>query len=441
MKELDLALDILSNDLDNDVYFAEALRQVFANDASLREYRPAVSGLVGCALRHHQLFTYLTANLEGFTVEEKRLTSLAMANDHFFRRIPKEEMDAALKEKLGEEKFALAAPLLELKENSAELIPDSVSRTSNLYMRLRFNIPDFALKIMQGACGLSASYRTIRAYAAQRSTTIRVSSRYVEKPDDGIELAPTKVEGISQYRGKIALPKTEAYRKVAVFEERPYVKMIFDMMKVKEITNLLVYSGQADMEWELETLESMSPDTNVNIASEHFDKKVLISRQIKNRDLHNVNFFAAEDPDMMVAAISKPCEVVIAVPNSSLFDRIPSTPDYLLHYSREAMEPVYAKQYPVLVGCAKHVAEGGSLVYCVPTLSRKEGHGVVAHFLSEHKEFTLDKEVQLLPSQELGVTCYYAVLYKGEKAKVVDTPPLTELMAKPEAPVSSAKPE
>ena len=441
MKELDLALDILNNDLDNGVPFQDALRQVFANDPTLREYRPNVAGLVGCALRHYQLLNYLTFPLSEFSVEEKRLVGLAMANDHYFRHIPAPDMDAALKERLGEEKFEKVKELLTPRNESADLIPASVAKTSNLYMRLRFNVPDFALRIMQGACGLSGAYRTIRAYASPRLITVRQTERFNPEANPDVNLEPTKVDGIYSYKGKMALPKTDAYRKHEIFEERPYVKMIMDQMAIKDVTNLLVYSGQPDMEWELETLESLSPDTNVNIASEHFDKKVRVSQMIKRLDLHNVNFFAAEDPDMMVAAISNPCEVVIAVPNSSMFDRIPSTPDYLLHYSREAMEPVYQRQYPVLAGCAKHVAQGGRLVYCVPTLSRKEGHSVVARFLEAHKEFVLDKETQLFPGQEYHVTFYYAVLYKGEKAKDVDTPPLTELLVKPEAPVSSAKAE
>ena len=93
---------------------------------------------------------------------------------------------------------------------------------------------------------------------------------------------------------------------------------------------------------------------------------------IKTAGYKNINFFGAE-PDSMEAAISRPQDLVIAAPNSSNFDLIRDYPDYLLHFKKEEMDALFAQEKAVLEGCSKFVAEKGTLIYCVYTISKKEG--------------------------------------------------------------------
>jgi 16S rRNA C967 or C1407 C5-methylase (RsmB/RsmF family) len=71
----------------------------------------------------------------------------------------------------------------------------------------------------------------------------------------------------------------------------------------------------------------------------------------------------------------------------------------------------------------------GRLVYCVFTLSKKEGRNQVSEFIKTHDEFTLEKEVQLFPYDNLDSTCYYAILKKGAKlAKATPNIPESALL-------------
>src|SRR5574344_2074480 len=113
MQELDLSEKILADILDNDVQFSEALKKVFQSDASIRSERSLVAGLVGCELRHHLLFAYLTEPLTGYEVADKRVLALALGDLYFFKRVPTDQIRSALKSKLGDDKMALAQPLID----------------------------------------------------------------------------------------------------------------------------------------------------------------------------------------------------------------------------------------------------------------------------------------------------------------------------------------
>ena len=142
---------------------------------------------------------------------------------------------------------------------------------------------------------------------------------------------------------------------------------------------------------------------------------------IKATGFKNINFFGAE-PDSMEAAISRPQDLVIAAPNSSNFDLIRDYPDYLLHFKKEEMDALFAQEKAVLEGCSKFVAEKGILIYCVYTISKKEGNKTINDFLVNHPEFHLIKEVQNMPFEEKATALYYAVLGKDTLAAKAETP-------------------
>jgi 16S rRNA C967 or C1407 C5-methylase (RsmB/RsmF family) len=86
----------------------------------------------------------------------------------------------------------------------------------------------------------------------------------------------------------------------------------------------------------------------------------------------------------------------------------------------------------MLEGCSKYVAENGTLIYVIFTISRKEGHQTIAEFIEHHAEFKLVSETQCFPYEDLDTAMFYAVLKKEPKLAKV-TPPLVDL-AKAAAP-------
>jgi 16S rRNA C967 or C1407 C5-methylase (RsmB/RsmF family) len=162
---------------------------------------------------------------------------------------------------------------------------------------------------------------------------------------------------------------------------------------------------------------------------------------IKTANYKNINFFGA-DPLAMDAAISRPQDLVICAPNSSNFDLIREYPDYLLHFKKEGMDALFEKEKTMLEGTSKFVAEHGTFIYMIYTISKKEGHQTISDFLVLHPEFKMVREAQLFPYEDLDTALYYAVMKKETPLAKVE-PPLTDLASSlaQASVVSSAKSE
>ncbi len=420
-KEFDLALQILHSVKNDNVYFGEALKAMFQKNVELRPYRKEVAGLVGCELRHDILFEKLCESLD-LTDGEKEMLCLVLANDFYFRHFPKEEIDAELKEALGEEKFALCLPLLEKAGHAESYIPEGIDHSSLEYLSLRYNVPIWALKIMHHF-GYSNTYKTIKRFARPYQPFVRL--RNVPETDDlrhNEDFTPTSVSDVYAYSGKAALRTLPPIKDRHAYEIRPIVKKLLDDNKVSAPSSVVLYCGKDNGGADKEVIASYLNEVMVNIATPNEDDLLEAKRLIKQLGLRNVNLFQIADPTAMEAYISSKAELVFCLPDSTGFDSVATTPDFFLHYDKERMDQVIANQAKALEGCASYVEDGGTLIYCVLTISKKEGHNAVAEFLSKHSEFTLVEEKQHFPYDEYGCACYYAKLSLGPKVASIAVP-------------------
>ena len=425
MQEFDLAQKVLNDILVNDVQFNDALKKLFQADPAIRPLRGTVAGLVGCELRHHLLFTHLIDDLkiEDLTEEEKMAIKLTLADIYFFKRIPLEEMKKVLLEKIGEEKLAKLEPLFAKAETPNEFIPAEFPKTSNKYLSLRYNTPEWVLKIWQHF-GYGQTYRILKANARQNTSSVRVRTSMVpveEVLNSSPDFVKSPVEGILLYGGKTPLRKLDLFKQGAIFAERMATKAMLDEYKIEEPKEAFIYNANADSSLFKEIIETYQDKIGLNLGCPNTDNYTDVARMIKTAGYKNINFFGAE-PDSMEAAISRPQDLVIAAPNSSNFDLIRDYPDYLLHFKKEEMDALFAQEKAVLEGCSKFVAEKGTLIYCVYTISKKEGNKTINDFLANHKEFHLIKEEQNMPFEEKATALYYAVLVKDTVAAKAEAP-------------------
>jgi len=419
MQEFDLAQKALRDIVKGDIYFNDALKKIFQVNVELRPLRGAVAGLVGCELRHHILFNYLIdeLKLENITEEDRLVISLALANLYFFKRFSLEDTTKVLKEKLGEEKLASIQPLIEKADKPNEFIPENLEKTSNKYLSLRYNTPEWVLKIWQHF-GYGLTYRVLKANNRQNIITTRVRTSKVtvdEILNNNPDFVKSPVEDVLIYGGKTPLRKLEPYAKGNLFLERMAVKAMLSEYKIEEPKEAFLYNGNLEPSLFKEMLELYQNQIGLNLGCPDTSKFPEIIRLIKDSGFKNVNFFGAA-PDSMESAISRPQDLVIAAPNSSNFDLIREYPDYLMHFKKEGMDALFAQEKAVLEGASKYVAEKGLLIYTINTLSKKEGHLTVVEFLNNHKEFHLTKEVQAYPFEDMQTTLYYAVMVKDTNA-------------------------
>ena len=441
MQELDLSIKILNQVLDDHLPFSEALRLTFQSTPELRPMRANVSGLLGCELRHHLLFTYLLKEID-LTEEEKRIASLGLANDYFFRHYERDVMDEAIKEKLGEEKFALLAPLYEKVGNPDSYIPESISRSSNLYLSLRYNAPEWVLKIFQHF-GFGNTYRTLKKFSRPASSVLRVKGGVsLDEVTANPEFSPrSDFADLVDYHGKTSLRRNELVRAEKLFEIKPFAKKVLDEYAVNPPKEILLYNGSDSCFLELELIEKYGESIGMNIAVPDLAKKAPVLRAIQKKGLHNVNLFAAPNGETLTSAVSRPAELVLVAPRSTSFDDIPSAPDFFLQFDKDEMDKIIEGEAASLENAAPFVEEGGKLLYLVFTISKKEGHMTIAKFLQTHPEFKLLEEKQHFPFEEPGNAAFLAVFEKKEKELTIapNAPLVAEAPAS--APISSAAAE
>jgi 16S rRNA C967 or C1407 C5-methylase (RsmB/RsmF family) len=429
MEEINLAEAILADITEGDTSFSEALRKVFQADVSKRPYRGTVAGLVGCELRHHLLFSYLTEPFKDYTPSDKRVLGLGLSDAYFFKRIPTEQLLAALKEKLGEAKLAEAQSLLDKAGKPEEFIPTDLQKTSNKYLSLRYNTPEWVLKIWEHY-GYGTTFKILKKNNHQNTTSVRVRTSLVtvdEIMNNNPDYAKTAVEGMLYYGGKEPLRKLPEFRDNKIFAERLATKDIVDKFMVEEPSEAFFYDGNEDSSLLKEAIEGYEAKIGLNLGVGDLNHYVDVMRMIRDANLKNVNFFAA-DPSALEASISRPQELVVCAPASSNFDLIREYPDYLLHFKKEAMDALFAKEKATLEGTSRFVAEHGTLIYMIYTISKKEGHQTIADFVLAHPEFKIVREAQLFPFEELDTALYYCVMRK-DTALAKANPPLTALAA------------
>ncbi len=426
MQELELSLLILNDIIDNDESFSEALKKVFKADVDKRPYRATVAALVGCELRHHILFGYLLNNVD-LTEEEKRFASLVLSNIAFVKKIGIDDSKKALKDKLGE-KYSALEELIATAENGKSFIPDDMSRTSNRYLSLRYNTPEWVLKIWQHY-GFGTTYKILRKNSTPYVATLRVRSPLTvqELCERNEDFVPTAIDGIVSYKGKVAIRKIPEYQRGELFLEKPGVKAVVDRFVIEEPKELMIYVGGADSSILYEALERYKDSIGINLVVRNMDEHMLVGKQIRKMNLKNVNFFAAES-DSMSSGISRSQDLVIVCPLSTDFDKIREEPDYLLHFHKQEGEgKLYSDEKEMLENCSKFVAENGTLVYAIRTISKKEGHNLINAFLANHQEFHLIEEKQMLPFESNETSLYYAAMMK-QTLNVKESVPLSPLL-------------
>ncbi|HLH14313.1 MAG TPA: 16S rRNA (cytosine(967)-C(5))-methyltransferase RsmB, partial [Solirubrobacteraceae bacterium] len=91
---------------------------------------------------------------------------------------------------------------------------------------------------------------------------------------------------------------------------------------------------------------------------------------------------------------------VLVDPPCSGLGTLQSRPDLRWQPQRAEIEALAAGQAQLLRAGAAQLAPGGTLVYSVCTISRREGDAVIDAFLEQNGEFQADGRWQLLPSED-----------------------------------------
>lgn len=413
MKELTLAQEGLLKICKDDVTFKKVLKLLFPRNSQDKNYLSSVSSLLGCELRHHLLCSQLLKEEASLTEQENALVRLALANHLFLHRLDEEKVLSFVKENLKDKYSDNLKKLFAFKGAVSEIV--DIDHTSIDYISVRFNTPTWLVKMWNKHFGKGLTFKTLKANSSPCLNYYRIDEKLLDEApfNDEKKFVPTNVKDVYRYVDKESIKKLPTYQNGAVFSFRPSIKEVLDKYYNPMLSECLLYSGEDDAIAKEFYLRSEGK-AGINLVVPDLSKRAELLRLIRMNNIKNINLFMANDPIAYQTGISHGQELVFIYPSSSSFSRIQMYPDYLLHFKKENLDEIIKKQKEVLLDLSKYVLPGGTLIYMVDTLNKKESSSIVTNFLLDNSSFSLIEELQLFPFEEENSTLYYAVMKKAD---------------------------
>lgn len=412
MIQFDLAQKVLMDIIVNDVTFKQAIKEK-RNDPLFKEHASMVTALVGCELRHHEFISYLTKDFE-LKEEERILVYLGLANAFFLKRFDKKEVTSYMKTILVDSYSEEIDKLLNYEGSLVNLSPKHDNKNNLQSIAMRFNVPEYLLKMWTKHYGLGIVYRFLKRNIRNPLQYYRVNTMKTTEGEilsNYPDFQKTAFENILTYNGEKNIRSIPLYHNYEIFAERVAIKTIMDKVFDNSIQYMTVYSGKDDS-LVREAYLRANKEIGLSVAVPSLDERPELLRLFRIEKAKNVNLFEATDFSMMKAAITSEQDLIVVMPRSSSFDYIRLYPDYLLHFKRDSLDGLINEQKLALDNFANYLHQNGTLLYMVDTLNKKESEHIINEFLKAHEDFELVEAKQLISSQEESTTIYYAILKK-----------------------------
>jgi len=417
MKAFEHARDILALIIGEDQTFSNAVRTIFAQKQVEQSAHPLIRLLTSCELHHHLLLDYVAKKYFPTLPDADRLLiQVVLGNIIFIKRIAYDESWAYLETWF--EKWGIDAAAKELfqfeTQPGKQLIGPEIDTASLDFLALKFNTPTWLIGMWQKHFGVPNTYKTLKSNNQPVLQACRVND--FKTTVDGI------IEADSQFV-KGPIPNTVVYQGREPLKYRPMFVDNFLFQQRLAVTDILNKFDFSTMFGDVLIVETRpnalyleipiatGDKNNIQVATNSVARKLDIQKALKSFGITKVTVFEST-PKLLISHVSHPQDFVIVVSNCSKFDLIRSLPDFFIHFKQEQIDALIAEQTETLEESSKYVAEGGLFAYGVNTLNKKEGHHLVAAFLSGHPDFTLVHEKQYFPFDELNTALYMAIMRK-----------------------------
>ena len=417
-----ILLDIIDKDTEGkSLTFGLAIKKAFHNKNIAGDMKGNATALVGCAMRHQILFDELIAR--SFGEVSSRVRSgifLYLSNKLFVTKVEEAGAFEFMKQKFADDNVEFDNDLFNKLDESTndkqKLVPSEYDAKSLEFLSLRFNTPLWIVKMWKKQFGPQLSYPILLANGKGAGSYYRVNTSLISM-ENFLKEFPyfeenTHVPGIVSYVGDKSQKKANISNNKYIFEYNLGFKKVFDGLDCDPIRGIAVYTGTVNNSY-LELMSILGKDAKFDLIVKKGEPYFYAKKLVERYGLAKASLYDAE-PSSIITCISKPVHTFIVFPESSDFDQIRVTPDYLYHFKQDSLDGYLNAQREALNETSALVEDGGNLAYMVSTINHKEGKAQIIAFLHEHKEFHLVEEKQIFPFDKMDCALYYAILKKEE---------------------------
>lgn len=413
-----ISRDILLNIIENDVPFALAIKNAFKKNKVEKAQSHDISALVGCALRHHILFSYLVK--EKFpNVPFSSCVGIffILSNSLFLKRFDSKDIYnfalSLLKEFDETFDFNALDAFIKSKEDSKTLIPETIEANSDEYFSFRFNTPLWIVKMWNKQYGKGVCIKMLKGNYRPSVTTVAINpltTNETEVLQSSSDFQKTIVPGILSYNGKTPVRKNPFFENYSIFYERMATKVIIDSLDINPFKKIAIYSAFSNNIY-LDLVSRFGNGIEIDLINNNTQSYFENKKTIKALGLSKINIFD-ESYKEIYTCLSVPVDLFFVLPRNSMLDLLRSTPDYFIKFKRESLDAILQEEYDSLENASKRVEVDGNIIYMIPTLSKKEGTLLIKSFIENHPEYILIEEKQFYPFESLDSCLYYANIKK-----------------------------
>ncbi len=416
MNELTLVSQVLSQIIDQNLHFSDALKNV-VQQSPIPVSQGLIRSLTSCELHHHRLLEHVVNRfVPNLSKEDRLYIQAAIGNNVFVRRLPLQDVVIDLQTFLTNRQISkpITDNLLALASPGKSLIDPQVKENSIPYISIKFNTPEWLVLMWVKHFGFALTLKILATnnkpvLQACRVNTLRTTTEKLLASYP--ELTETPVEDTIIYQSKEPLKNHPAYAQNLIFQQR---LAITDIMKQFSFDNvkgemLLVETRPQALYLELPIYTEQK--IRINVVTNSIERKLAMQKSIQSFQLKNIVLYESE-PKGLVTYLSKKQDVVLVVPQCSKFDLIRSLPDFFIHFRQENLDTLIASQKEALLESSQFVEEGGLLFYGVNTLNHKEGKLLIEEFLESNPHFKLIQEFQYYPFDKHNTALYVAAMRK-----------------------------
>lgn len=416
-EELSLINQSLLLILEEHIPFRVVLKNQLDNHKVDGEFRKKAVSLIARELHHHLALMF--ALKTRFTDADIKALSPLLILLTIHLAVPEQEATSFIAWAIEE---CQKAGLTVTNEQLEELInsyPDVKSLNQNddhlTHKSLLFNTPKSIIKMWTKHYTRDVSDAILRANLRRQSQIVRVNTK---KVDADKLLEESEVFASTPYNDHLVyLPKNvnlvtnNHYQSGQIIPSSLGSKHILDNVTFNELDKVVVIQNYPGTFY-LDVLGELSPLQHVDVIfNSHQDLNLFVAKKKIWNPLSDAHFYYAQ-ANQLVSVITQPVEKVFLVCNSSNFANIRLEPDFFVHFETNLLDQYIAHEKASLKEADLVTAVGGELVYIVPTINKKESNLLIEEFLKEHPNYSLVKEEQLFPFDELDATYYYAILKK-----------------------------